>query len=61
MIITLADFGAASAKVAQLQPFPADREALIGLAISIVIPMLPVVLAVIPLIVVLQDLLRAMR
>ena len=58
---SLADFGSASAKVAQLQPFPIDRAALVGLAISIAAPMLPVVLAVIPLFVVLQDLLRAMR
>lgn len=58
---SLADFGTASAKVAELRPFPADRGALIGLAISIAIPLLPVILAEIPLIVVLQDLLKAMH
>ncbi len=58
---SLADFGTASAKVTQLRPFPADRGALIGLAISVAVPLLPVILAVIPFIVVLQDLLKAMR
>lgn len=58
---SLADFGTASAKVTQLRPFPADRGALIGLAISVAVPLLPVILAVIPFIVVIQDLLKAMR
>jgi hypothetical protein len=58
---SLADFGSAASKVADLQPFPVDRGALIGLALSIGIPLLPAVLAVIPLIVVIQDLLKAMR
>lgn len=58
---SLADFGSASQKVAELKPFPADRGALIALAISVAVPMLPVILAVIPLIIVLKDLLNAMR
>jgi hypothetical protein len=44
-----------------MKPFAADQGALIALGISIALPMLPVVLAVIPLIIVIQDLLRAMR
>jgi hypothetical protein len=58
---SLADFGSASAKIAELQPFPADRGALVALVISIAVPMLPVVLAVVPLVVVLQELLKAVR
>jgi hypothetical protein len=58
---SLADFGAASERVEKLRPFPADREALISLALSMAVPLLPAVLAVVPLIVVLEDLLRAVR
>lgn len=58
---TLTDFGSAFANVARLKPFPLDPGALIALAISLALPLLPAVLAVVPLIVVLQDLLRAVR
>jgi hypothetical protein len=58
---TLADYGASYDKLSKLRPFPVDREALIALAISVAIPVLPVVLAVFPLMVVLEDLLKAMR
>ena len=45
---TLRDFGQSYEKLEQLRPFPADRGALIALAVSLVVPMLPVILAVIP-------------
>jgi hypothetical protein len=58
---TLTDYGASYDNISKLRPFPVDREALIGLAISVAIPLLPVILAVVPLIVVVEDLLKAMR
>ena len=58
---TLADYGASYDRLSKLRPFPVDRETLIALAISVAIPLLPVVLAVFPLIVVLEDLFKAMR
>jgi hypothetical protein len=58
---TLTDYGASYANIAKLKPFPMDQATLIGLAISVALPMLPAVLAVIPLSVVLEDLLKALR
>jgi len=58
---TLCDFGQSYEKLEDLRPFPADRGALIALAVSVVVPMLPVILAVIPLVVVLKGLLEALR
>lgn len=58
---TLADYGASYDHVSKLQPLPVDRAALIGLATSVALPLLPVVLAAVPLIVVVEDLLNAMR
>jgi len=58
---SLADYGSKYSNIVKLKPLPADQGGLVALAISIVLPMLPVVLAVIPLLVVLQDLLKAMR
>ena len=58
---TLADYGSSYEKVQELQPFPADKGAFIVLAISVVVPMLPVILAVVPLAVVLKSLLEALR
>ncbi|HTZ49950.1 MAG TPA: hypothetical protein VMH20_20355 [Verrucomicrobiae bacterium] len=58
---TLADFGQAYEKLKDLRPFPVDQEALIALGLSVVIPMLPVVLAAIPLMVVLKMLFEALK
>jgi hypothetical protein len=58
---TLTDYGASYANIAKLKPFPMDQATLIALAISVALPMLPTVLAVIPLSVVLEDLLKALR
>jgi len=57
----LSDYGQSYEKLAALKPFPADRGALIGLAASLAVPMLPVILAVVPLVVVLKSLLEALR
>jgi hypothetical protein len=53
---TLSDFGRVYEKLKELKPYPIDVE-----GISVVIPMLPVVLAAIPLVVVLKTLLEALR
>jgi hypothetical protein len=57
---TLADFGESYERVEGLQPFLADRTALIVLAVSISVPLLPTILAVIPLVVILKTLLKAL-
>ena len=58
---TLCDFGQSYERLKQLKPFPADIGAYIALAVSVALPMLPVILAVIPLAVVLKSLLGALR
>ena len=58
---TLADFGQAYEKVKHLNPFPADKEALIALLVAAAIPMVPPVLAAIPLKEVLKLLFEAIR
>lgn len=58
---TLADFGTAYEKIARLNPFPADKEALISLLLAATVPMLPPVLAAIPLKEVLKVLFEAIR
>jgi hypothetical protein len=58
---TLADFARTYDNIRQLKPFPADRAALIALAIAVAVPALPVVLTQIPLAVVLKGLLAAAR
>jgi hypothetical protein len=55
---TLRDYGQSYEKLEQLRSFPADRGALIALAVSLVVPMLPVILSVIPLAVMLKSLLE---
>jgi hypothetical protein len=57
----LADFGRSYETIQDLRPFPADRGALYALAASVVIPVLPPILAQVPLAVVLKDLLEAAR
>ncbi len=58
---TLADFGRAYEKLKDLKPFPVNRDALITLSLSVLIPIVPVILAAIPLMVVLKTLLEALR
>jgi hypothetical protein len=58
---TLANFGNAYKKIAELNPFPADTGSLYVLAAAVAIPALPVILAVVPLSVVLKDLFHALR
>ena len=55
------DFSATYDRIKQLNPLPVDRGALIPLALSIVVPILPTIFAEIPIAVALQDLLKALR
>jgi hypothetical protein len=57
----LTGFGNKYEKIGRLLPFPADKGSLYGLAASIAIPALTVVLTEIPIAVVLQDLFKALR
>lgn len=57
----LADFGNAYENIEKMMPFPLDKGALLGLAAAVGLPMLPAVLAEIPLSEVLKDLLEAVR
>ena len=58
---TLCDYNSVYKNVEDMYPIPVDKEALTGLAISVVIPALPVILAEIPIQTVLQDLSSALR
>jgi hypothetical protein len=59
--ITLNNFSQIYLKLGQLKPFPADKGALITLAASVAVPLLPMILAVIPIATVLKALLKALR
>ena len=58
---TLCDYNSAYKNVEDMYPIPVDKEALVGLALSIAIPALPVILAEVPLQTVLQALLSALK
>lgn len=57
----LTDYGSSYEKIEQLQPFLVDKGALYTLAASVAISALPAIVAEIPIVVVLQDLLKALR
>jgi hypothetical protein len=58
---TLADYGHSFEKIEELKPLPADMASLYVLGAAVAIPLLPVVLAQMPLAVVLKDLFVALR
>ncbi len=58
---TLCDYNSAYKNVEDMYPVPIDKEALTGLAISMAIPALPVILAEIPIQTVLQDLFSTLK
>lgn len=58
---SLSAYRSSYSNIGNLKPFPADRLTIIALAISVGVPLLPAVLTVVPLIVVIQDLLKALR
>jgi hypothetical protein len=59
--VTTLAFAASYDRIKRMNPFPVDKGALIGLALAILAPLLPVVLAEIPLSVILRGLLEAVR
>jgi len=58
---TLTDYGSSYENIEAMQPFPFDKGAFVSLALAVAVPLIPAVLAQIPLAVVLQDLLKAAR
>ena len=60
-ISSLIDFSSSYVNVEALQPFPFDKESFLSLVMAIAIPLLPVVLAEIPLVELLKGLLRAVK
>ena len=58
---TMADYGHSYGHIEGMQPFPFDKGAFISLALAVVVPLIPAILAEIPLAVVLKDLLKAAR
>lgn len=58
---TLTDYGASYENIEAMQPFPFDKGAFLSLALAVAVPLLPALLAQIPLAVVLKDLLEAAR
>ena len=60
-VSTLTDYGSSYESIEKMQPFPVDKGAFISLALAVALPMLPVVLAEVPLAVVLKGLLEALK
>jgi hypothetical protein len=60
-ISTLTDYGSSYECIEKMQPFPIDKGAFIVLALAVLLPMLPVVLAEVPLVEVLKGLLEALK
>jgi hypothetical protein len=58
---TLTDYGASYEHIEAMQPFPFDKGAFVSLALAVVVPMIPAVLAQIPLAEVLKGLMEAAR
>lgn len=60
-ISSLTDYGSSYENIEKMQPFPVDKGAFIALALAVALPMLPVLLAEVPLAVVLKSLLEALK
>ena len=60
-VSTLCDYNSVFSNVARLRPFPADKDAFTALAISVLVPALPTVLAEIPFAEVVKTLLGALK
>ena len=60
-ISTLTDFASSYENIKKMQPFPVEKGALLMLALAVVIPLLPVLLAEVPFDVVLKNLMQAMK
>ena len=59
--VTTLAFAASYDRIKRMRPFPVDKGALIGLALAVLVPLIPVVLAEIPLAVILKGLFEAVR
>lgn len=57
----LADFDLIYSNIKRMQPLPVDRNTLIGLALAVLVPLLPAVLAEIPLRVLMKEFISAVR
>lgn len=60
-VTMLADFDLIYSNIKRMQPLPVDRNTLIGLALGVLVPLLPAVLAEIPLRVLMKELIVAVR
>jgi hypothetical protein len=60
-VTNLALYGASYGRIKRMQPFPVDKGMLIGLALSVAIPLIPVILAEIPLSVIVRGLFGAVK
>lgn len=60
-VTVLADFDVLYSNIKRMQPLPVDRNTLIGLALGVLVPLLPAVLAEIPLRVLVKELIVAVR
>jgi hypothetical protein len=60
-VTMLADFDLIYGNIKRMQPLPVDRNTLIGLALAVLVPLLPAVLAEIPLRVLMKELVSAVR
>jgi hypothetical protein len=60
-VSTLTDLASSFENVSKMQPVPYDRGAIAGLVVAIILPMVPVVLAEIPFVVVVKALLHAVK
>ncbi|MFZ0313661.1 MAG: hypothetical protein WAL85_13215 [Candidatus Korobacteraceae bacterium] len=58
---TLTDYGASYENIEAMQPFPFDKGGFLALALAVAVPMIPAVLAQIPLAVALKDLVEAAK
>jgi hypothetical protein len=60
-VSALADFAISYRNIKSLRPFPADKGTLVGLALAVLVPLFPVVLAEIPFSVIVKGLLQAVK
>jgi hypothetical protein len=60
-ISTLTDYGSSYESIEKMQPFPVDKGAFVALALAVALPMIPTVLAEVPLAQVLKALLEAVK
>jgi hypothetical protein len=60
-VTMLADFDFVYSNIKRMQPLPVDRNTLIGLALAVLVPLLPAVLAEIPLRVLMKEIIVAVR